>query len=92
MSQCFKCNAPITIDDRSMRGECSQCGSDIHVCLNCTFYDEGRANKCREPQAEYVKEKDRANYCEYFKLKESKKPTSSKEHAEELWKKLFKKP
>lgn len=40
----------------------------MKVCLNCIFYDEGAHNKCREPQAEWAKEKDRSNFCEYFRF------------------------
>lgn len=92
MNECYKCHSPIAIYDRSMRGECAKCGADIHVCLNCYFYDEGKANRCREPQVDYVREKDRANYCEYFRLREGEKQKSGKDEAEALWKNLFKKP
>jgi hypothetical protein len=61
------------------------------VCLNCTFYDESRANQCFEPQAERVKEKDRSNYCDYFRFKEEGQKKSPREDAEKLWKDLFKK-
>ncbi|HBA54179.1 MAG TPA: hypothetical protein DCZ04_06920 [Syntrophorhabdus aromaticivorans] len=61
------------------------------MCLNCAFYDEGKANKCRETQAELVKEKDRANYCDYFRFREEGRKKSGKEEADRLWKELFKK-
>jgi hypothetical protein len=80
------------MEEVSFRGECPQCRSDIHVCLNCIFYDEGKANRCREPQADYVKERDRANYCEYFMFKDDQAEKSGKEEAERLWENIFKKP
>lgn len=76
----------------SMREECEVCKSDLHVCLNCVFYDETKTNKCRETQVDYVKEKDRANYCDYFQFKDEAEKKSGKEEAEGLWKELFKKP
>lgn len=79
------------MDNRSMREVCPLCGSDLHVCLNCIFYDEGKANKCREAQAEYVREKDRANYCDYFRFKEEAAKGSGREEAERLFSELFKK-
>jgi hypothetical protein len=53
------------------RGVCPSCGSDVHVCLNCRFYDSGSYNDCREPQAERVVEKDRSNFCDYFEFSDS---------------------
>jgi hypothetical protein len=36
----------------------------------CVDYHTGYAKHCREPTAEEVREKDRANYCDHFKPKE----------------------
>lgn len=33
------------------------------------FYDVSVSNACREPIAAEVKDKDRANFCDYFKIK-----------------------
>lgn len=46
--------------------ECPQCRSDVHVCKNCEHYDARVYNECRETQAEVVREKDRANFCDHF--------------------------
>lgn len=91
MKRCHKCGAIVDIEKVSRRDECHSCGLDLRVCLNCTFYDEGRANQCFEPQAEQVKEKDRANYCDYFRFKEVGQQKPGKSEAEKLWKELFKK-
>ena len=91
MKVCFKCKNPVASESISFRDECPKCGWDLHVCLNCSFYDEGKANRCREPQADYVKERDRANYCEYFRLKVVGQEKSGKEEAEKLFQGLFKK-
>jgi len=50
----------------SRRDECPCCGSDARVCKNCSLYDPAAYRACREDQAEWVKEKDRANFCGYF--------------------------
>ena len=64
---CFKCghkmNYPGTV---GRRDECSSCRSDVHVCKNCAHYDSKAYNECREPVAEVVKEKERANFCDQF--------------------------
>lgn len=65
---CFSCQKELTFSDARIgfREECPHCRSDVHVCKNCHFYDVKAYNECREPQADVVREKDRANYCEYF--------------------------
>jgi hypothetical protein len=91
MKNCHKCGATLDLEKISRRDECRACGADLRVCLNCTFYNEGRANECFEPQAEKVKEKDRSNYCDFFRFKEGGQKKSEKDEAEQLWKDLFKK-
>ena len=92
MKRCFRCGIGIDIEKPGRRDECPSCRTDLHVCLNCTFYDPVRSNECREPQAEQVKEKDRANFCDYVRFKESEdKKTSDKATAEALWDQLFRK-
>ena len=34
--------------------------------MNCRFHDPSAYNECREPNAERVSDRDRANRCEYF--------------------------
>jgi len=69
MTNCFHCKKELDSSTRPSRGEsCPKCGSDVKVCLNCRFYDAGAYNQCREPSAERVVEKDRANFCEFFEL------------------------
>jgi ribosome-binding protein aMBF1 (putative translation factor) len=46
---------------------CDGCGADLHVCRNCQFFDPAAYNECREPRAERVVEKDRANFCDWFR-------------------------
>ena len=48
------------------RDDCSKCHADVHVCRNCKFYDRAAYNECREPSADRVVEKDRANFCDFY--------------------------
>lgn len=34
------------------------------------MYDPKSYNECKEPSADVVKEKERANFCDFFKAKE----------------------
>ena len=46
--------------------ECPTCGAASKVCLNCRLYDINAHHQCKENNAEWVREKDRSNFCDYF--------------------------
>ena len=70
MAVCFSCNGDLSdLFHISRSTVCPHCGADVRVCLNCRFYDPGAHWECREDIPEEVKEKDRANFCEYFQLR-----------------------
>ena len=50
----------------SVRDACSKCNFDLHSCVNCGHFSREAYNECREPQAERVLDKEKANYCDYF--------------------------
>jgi hypothetical protein len=66
---CWKCGASLadyTLPLRRLE-ECRACGAELHVCKLCEWYSIAVAKHCREPIAEEVKDKERANFCDYFK-------------------------
>jgi hypothetical protein len=66
---CWKCGASLadfTLPLRRLE-ECRKCGAELHVCKLCEWYSITVAKHCREPIAEEVKDKERANFCDYFK-------------------------
>ncbi|MBI4850736.1 MAG: hypothetical protein HY819_02805 [Acidobacteria bacterium] len=64
---CFRCQTENLVTGKVSRMDsCSKCHSDLHVCLNCSFYDAFAHKGCREPSAEIVRDKEKANFCEYF--------------------------
>lgn len=92
MKKCFSCRTELELNGTPGRGdECPGCGADLKVCLNCAFFDETSYNECREPRADRVLEKTRANYCEYFQFRDASESRDSgaEEKAKEAFKKLF---
>jgi hypothetical protein len=72
---------------------CSTCYSDLKCCLNCAFYDPGRNNQCADPAAEWVPDKSKANFCEFFTFRERASPAGApaKASARSAFDSLFKK-
>jgi hypothetical protein len=40
----------------------------MRCCKNCAFYNPGAHYDCRETVEELVADKERANFCEHFRL------------------------
>jgi hypothetical protein len=92
---CQACKSEIKIEGHISRSdECSKCGADIHSCLNCHNYDPAAHNRCRESQAEWVTDREKANFCDFFmpsKRAASGKPASSTDDARSAFDNLFRK-
>jgi hypothetical protein len=72
MTLCHKCKKEIDVPKTVGRKDiCPLCRADLRCCLNCRHHDPKYYNQCRESQAEGVLDKDRANFCDYFKFKDS---------------------
>jgi len=50
---------------------CPSCDKDLKICLNCGFYSPGSHWDCKESISDRVAEKDKANFCDFFRYKES---------------------
>lgn len=90
-STCFHCQKALSIHQKvGLREECPFCGADLHVCKNCRFFDPQVYNECRENSAEVVREKERANFCDYFEFSsknQTQKAGDLRNAAEALFKK-----
>ena len=67
--RCFACNesSEIAAGERvGFRDTCDRCGADLHACRSCQHHDPGAHNECREPNTEWVSDRERSNHCEYF--------------------------
>jgi hypothetical protein len=94
MNTCHACLHELTIGKSvGRKDECPCCRVDLHCCLNCAFYDVRASKQCREPMADFVKEKGKANFCDYFVFAESRAGTvprdveQSRKTLDELFKK-----
>ena len=93
MPRCVFCGKEVEIIDRVGRlEECPHCSRDLHSCVQCNLYDRSYHNDCRENQSPYVSDKERANFCEFFKFgrdvqSQNKEIDESKKKLENLFKK-----
>jgi hypothetical protein len=95
---CFNCGRQIQLisAQKVLKNDtCSQCDADLHCCRNCRFFDPSVHNQCRETQAEWVRAKDKRNYCDYFeastRLDLTRKSGGSGDDARKKWDSLFNK-
>lgn len=66
---CYRCGGSLeklTLP-LSRRDQCPHCSVDLHVCLMCKFFaPQQLPEQCAEDDAEDVREKAQANFCDYF--------------------------
>jgi len=93
---CWSCGEVVDLPAGSRVGRrdtCSRCGLDLHSCRNCQYYDPGKHNQCAETQAEWVRDKDTANICDYYSPRSGRirgTPSSRKDDAKKRFDSLFK--
>jgi len=89
MGTCHACGREPEGLERIGRNEiCPYCRADLHCCLNCEFYDEFAQNQCRESSAEWVGDREKNNFCEYFSFRKSGGPGARARAQEEARAKL----
>lgn len=67
--KCWKCGTHWEGDSQPGRRDCCErCDQDLHCCRNCRHYDTRYHNDCRVSEASFVKDRERANFCEYFEI------------------------
>jgi predicted RNA-binding Zn-ribbon protein involved in translation (DUF1610 family) len=90
---CQHCGFEVAAWKIGRQETCPKCGAALHCCLNCRFFAETASHQCREEQAEFVGDKQAANFCDYFDSSETGFNTkhASKEDALRKLDQLFKK-
>jgi hypothetical protein len=70
---CYRCGESLAALSLpfSRQHECPACHNYLHVCRMCRYFDANVPRQCREDGAEDVKEKDRPNFCDWFKPSDS---------------------
>jgi hypothetical protein len=69
MPFCALCDAELAADLRIGReSTCPHCDGYLHACIQCRFYEPTLHNQCLEPEADYVGDRQKANFCEFFQL------------------------
>jgi len=66
---CLRCGGSLSALSLplSRRDQCPECSADLHVCKMCIYFDKSVPRQCREDGAEDVTDKDRPNFCDWFK-------------------------
>ena len=70
---CYRCGASLASLSLplSRQDECPECHNYLHVCKMCIYFDVRVPRQCREDGADDVREKDRLNFCDWFKPNEA---------------------
>ncbi len=70
-SVCWRCGSSLAALSLpfSRFDTCKAGGADLHACKQCLFYQVTVAKQCREPVADEVRDKQRANVCDYFSVR-----------------------
>lgn len=86
-TKCYKCQHELefnSIIPFSRQESCPKCFTDLKCCNMCQFFDLHADNQCREPQAERIIDKAKANFCSYFKLTSASIVAGANSQREEL--------
>jgi hypothetical protein len=66
--RCYRCGTSLLALTLplSRRDLCPDCSVELHVCRMCRYYAPGKPDDCSEDDAEAVRDKAAANFCEFF--------------------------
>ncbi|GAB4010193.1 MAG: hypothetical protein Fur0010_02240 [Bdellovibrio sp.] len=70
-TKCYRCGTVLALELNSKvsrQEECPKCFSSIHCRKMCSFYEPKSYNECKEPVAQRIVDKEKNNFCEFFKL------------------------
>ena len=81
---CYRCGESLAALSLplSRQDQCPACSADLHVCKMCVHFDRHVPRQCREDGAEDVTEKERTNFCDWFKPSETAFDPARKDEAD----------
>ena len=84
---CWKCGNELVFEVKvgikvGRQDVCPHCKADLHVCKNCAFYDPSLHNQCREAYAEFIRDREVANFCPSFTFREGPPPSKTEDPEE----------
>jgi len=80
MIKCYFCQTTLQFNANQnipRQEACVKCSKDLHVCKMCLHYDTKSYNECRESSADRIVDKEKFNYCDFFKLNNNEKGHSA---------------
>jgi len=93
MKYCYKCHTGWKGDTQpGRRDTCDKCGADLHLCLNCRFYNTHKSNDCEANDAEPIVDKEKGNFCEEFQFADRTLPeqgADTTDKTKKKWDDLF---
>jgi hypothetical protein len=66
--QCWQCGTKLSgiLLPFSRFEECPHCTSDLHTCKGCKHFSASLTSSCNEDRADFIAEREKSNYCEFF--------------------------
>ncbi|MBN1524751.1 MAG: hypothetical protein JW904_09720 [Spirochaetales bacterium] len=78
MNICAHCKKELPPELQIVKSSsCPFCRADLKTCTNCVFYKPGSHWDCAETISEPVREKDKSNFCDFFRYNKNRKPETS---------------
>ncbi len=72
LTRCSNCSTIIeAIGNIAFNEQCKKCGTDLHSCKNCRYFDPGSRFECQKPIEMRVAKKFDGNMCLQFTMKVS---------------------
>ena len=67
--RCYRCGESLAAltPPISRQDTCPSCTNYLHVCRMCVYFDAAVPRQCLEDDAEDVVEKEKLNFCEWYK-------------------------
>lgn len=71
MQRCFHCQKAMDLKEKITETTlCPYCQKPVRCCFNCRFYAPGAKFDCLQPLEEPVRQKNQAQVCPAFRIRE----------------------